>query len=95
MKTRSMTVVDETHTAAGKTLQEMCNLLDQEITVYINILNQVTTDAAKEGCTTTRYQEYVSLVSGLREQLATVGTVLNSTATEFVTQIDKADSYLY
>ena len=95
MKTRSMTVVDETHTAAGKTLQEMCDLLDQEISVYINILNQVTTDAAKEGRTTTRYQEYASIVSGLRGQLARVGTVLNTTATEFVAQIDKADSYLY
>lgn len=95
MRTRSMTVVDETHTAAGKTLQEMCDLLDQEISVYINILNQVTADAAKEGRTTTRYQEYAGLVSGLRGQLARVGTVLNTTATEFVAQIDKADSYLY
>lgn len=95
MNTRSMTVVDEAHTTAGKTLQDLCNLLDREISVYIKILNQVTTDAAKEGRTTTRYQEYASMISGLRGQLERVGTVLNVTATEFPAQIDKADGYLY
>lgn len=95
MRTRSMTVVDEVHTAAGKTLQEMCNLLDKEITTYVSILNQVTTEAAKEGLTTARYEEYASLVSGLRGQLGRLGNMLNATTTDFVAQIDAADSYLY
>ena len=95
MNTRSMTVVDEFHTAAGKTLQDMCNLLDTEIATYIRILNQVTTDAAKAGHTTTRYQEYASLVSALQGQLGRLGTMLNLTATDFVSVIDTADSYLY
>ena len=95
MRTRSMTVVDEVHTAAGKTLQEMCNLLDKEIATYIKILNQVTSEAAKEGLTTTRYQEYASLVSGLKGQLGRLGNMLNTTTTDFTAQIDAADSYLY
>lgn len=95
MKTRSMIVVDETHTAAGKTLQELCNLLDEGIAEYIKILNQVTTEAAKAGHTTTRYQQYVGVISGLKGQLSRVGTVLNTTATGFVSDIDAADRYLY
>lgn len=95
MNTRGMIVVDEAHSAAGKTLQEMCNLLDKEIATYINILNRVTTEAAKAGHTTTRYQEYAGLVTGLKGQLERLGTMLNSTATNFVTDINAADSYLY
>lgn len=95
MNTRGMIVVDEAHSAAGKTLQEMCNLLDKEIATYINILNRVTTEAAKAGHTTTRYQEYAGLVTGLKGQLERLGTMLNSTATNFVADIDAADSYLY
>ena len=94
-ETRNMVVVDEAHIAAGKTLQEMCLLLDQGIEQYINILDDVTNEAAREGITTERYQEYRSMVSGLKGQLERVGTVLNTTATDFVTMIDKADSYLY
>jgi len=95
MNTRGMIVVDEAHSAAGKTLQEMCNLLDKEIATYINILNRVTTEAAKAGHTTTRYQEYAGLVTGLKGQLERLGTMLNSTATNFVADINAADSYLY
>ncbi len=95
MKTRGMTIVDEFHTAAGETLQKMCNLLDTEIAEYIKILNQVTTEAAKAGHTTTRYQEYASLASGLQGQLGRLGDMLNATATNFVSEIDAADSYLY
>ena len=95
MNTRSMTVVDESHAAAGKTLQDMCNLLDTEIAEYIKILNRVTTEAAKAGHTTTRYQEYAGLVTGLKGQLERLGTMLNSTATNFVADINAADSYLY
>lgn len=95
MNTRSMTVVDETHTAAASTLREMCNLLDKEVGVYINILNRVTTEAAKAGHTTTRYEEYSGLVSGLKGQLGRLGDMLNATSNEYVSAIDKADSYLY
>lgn len=95
MNTRSMTVVDEAHTAAGKTLQDMCTLLDTEIAEYIKILGQVTSDAAKAGLTTTRYQEYAGLVSGLHGQLGRLGDMLNAAATNFVSDIDAADSYLY
>lgn len=95
MNTRSMTVVDEAHSAAAKTLQDMCNLLDTEITEYIRILNRVTTEAAKAGHTTTRYQEYAGIVSGLQGQLGRLGDMLSVTATNFVADIDSADSYLY
>lgn len=95
MNTRGMIVVDEAHSAAGKTLQEMCNLLDKEIATYINILNRVTTEAAKAGHTTTRYQEYAGLVTGLKGQLERLGTMLSSTVTNFVADINAADSYLY
>lgn len=95
MNTRSMTVVDEFHTSAGKTLQDMCDLLDTEIAEYIKILNRVTTEAAKAGHTTTRYQDYASLVSGLQGQLGRLGDMLNATATNYVSMIDDADSYLY
>ena len=94
-ETRNMVVVDEAHIATGKTLQEMCLLLDQGIEQYIKILDDVTNEAAKEGITTKRYQEYRSMVFGLKGQLERVGTVLNTTAADFVTMIDKADSYLY
>ena len=93
--TKSRTVVDDAHTAAGKTLQEMCDFLETEIGAYINILNRVTTEAAKEGLTTTRYQEYVGIISGLKGQLSRLGNMLNSAATNFVADIDSADSYLY
>lgn len=95
MSAYDLIVVDEAHTVAGPTLHELCNMLDKEISQYIKILEQITADAAKAGRTTTRYQEYAGLVSGLQGQLANVGKTLNSIATEFVAQIDKADSYLY
>lgn len=95
LETRPMTVVDETHAANAKTLQEMCNFLEKEITQYIKILNQVTNEAAKKGITTERYQEYISMVSGLKGQLERLGNMLNATATDFVSMIDTADSYLY
>ena len=94
-ETRPMTVVDETHAANGKTLQEMCIFLEKEIAQYIKILNLVTTEAAKKGITTERYQEYISMVSGLKGQLERLGNMLNITTTNFVDMIDKADSYLY
>lgn len=93
--TKSRIIVDETHTAAGKTLQEMCDFLETEIGIYKSILNQVTTDAAKEGLTTTRYQEYAGIISGLKGQLSRLGTMLNSAANSFISDIDAADSYLY
>lgn len=95
MKTRSMTVVDDAHTAAAKTLQDMCSLLNDGIDAYIKVLNQVTTEAAKEGNTTQRYQEYADLITSLKGQLARVGNLLNATATDYVSKIDTADSYLY
>ena len=95
MKRRSMTVVDESHAAAAKTLQEVCNFLDEKITQYVKILNQVTTEAAKAGHTTTRYQEFAGIVSGLQGQLGRLGTMLKTTATQYVSDIDDADRYLY
>lgn len=95
MRTKDRIVVDEVHTAAGKTLQGMCDLLEEEIGTYIKILNQVTTEAAKAGHTTTRYQEYAEIISGLQGQLSRLGTMLNTTANNFVSDIDTADSYLY
>ena len=94
-ETRPMTVVDETHAANGKTLQEMCNFLEEEIAQYIKILNLVTTEAAKKGITTERFQGYISIASGLKGQLERLGNLLNITTTNFVEMIDKADSYLY
>lgn len=88
-------VVDEVHTAAGKTLQEMCDFLDEKIAQYIKILDQVTTEAAKAGHTTARYQEYAGLVSGLQGQLGRMGMVLNSVTAQYVSDIDDADRYLY
>lgn len=90
-----MTIADEFHTVTGKTLQDMCNLLDTELINYVKILNQITTEAAKAGLTTSRYQDYAGIVSGLRGQLERLGTMLNATATNFVSDIDAADSYLY
>ena len=88
-------VIDEVHTAAGKTLQEMCDFLDEKIAQYIKILDQVTTEAAKAGQTTTRYQEYAGLVSGLQGQLGRMGAMLNAATTQYVSDINDADRYLY
>ena len=88
-------VVDEVHTAAGEDLQEMCDFLEDKITQYVKILNQVTTEAAKAGHTTTRYQEYVSIVSSLRGQFGRLGEMLKTTTTQYVADIDDADRYLY
>lgn len=95
MKTRSFTVVDDAHTAMGETLQEMCNQVDKAITEYISILNQITAEAAKAGITTARYKGYANAISGLKEQFVMLGNALNSAATEFVYEINSADSYLY
>ena len=95
MTTIDMMVIDEVHTASGKELQEMCDFLDEKITQYIKILNQVTTEAAKAGHTTTRYQEYAAMVSGLQGQLGRLGTMLKTTTTQYVADINEADSYLY
>ena len=95
IETRPMTVVDEVHTANAKTLQDMCNVLEKEIVAYIKILNLVTTEAAKKGITTERYQGYISIATGLKGQFDRLGDMLNLTITNFVEMIDKADSYLY
>lgn len=95
MSAEYLTVVDEVHTEAGKSLQEICDLLDEGIGEYIRILNTVTSEAAKEGHTTTRYQEYAGIVSGLKGQLAKLGNMLNTTANNFVADINAADGYLY
>lgn len=95
MNTLSRTVVDDVHTAAGKTLQEMCMLLETGISEYAKILGQVTSEAAKAGQTTVRYQEYASMISGLKGQLWRLGNMLNATTTNFITEIDTVDSYLY
>lgn len=95
MKTRSFTVVDDAHTAMGETLQEMCNKVDEAIGEYTSILNQVTTEAAKAGITTARYEGYASVISGLKGQFVRLGDTLDSTATNFVSEIDSADGYLY
>lgn len=92
---RGFTVVDDAHTAMGSTLQKMCNLVDEAIVEYTSILNQVTAEAAKAGITTTRYEGYASVISGLKGQFVRLGNTLNATATEFVSEIDSADRYLY
>ena len=95
MSEEYLIVVDETHVEAGKRLQEMCDLLDAGVEEYIRILNTVITEAAKEGKTTTRYQQYVSIISGLKGQLGRVGNMLNMTASAFPNDIDTADGHLY
>ena len=95
MNTRSFTVVDDAHTAMGQTLQEMCSQIVAAITEYTSILSQVTTEAAKRGHTTERYQEYASVISGLKGEFTRLGNTLSSVATEFVSEIDTADRYLY
>ena len=90
-----MTIEDEFHTAAGKSLQDLCNLLNAEISNYVKILNRITTEVAKAGLTTSRYQDYASIVLGLQGQLERLGTMLNATSTNFISDIDAADSYLY
>lgn len=95
MPTINMMVIDEVHTASGEKLQEMCNFLDEKLAQYIKILNLVTTEAAKAGHTTTRYQEYAGIVSGLQGQLGRLGTMLKSTTAQYVADINDADSYLY
>lgn len=95
MSSGYLVVVDEVHTAAGTDLQELCELLDQGISEYVKILNQITAEAAKEGRMHTHYQEYAGIVSGLQGQLARVGNTLKATATDFVGEIDKTDGYLY
>ena len=95
MPTIDMMVIDEVHTASGEKLQEMCDFLDERISQYIKILNQVTTEAAKAGHTNTRYQEYAGIISGLQGQLGRLGTMLKTTTTQYVADINDADSYLY
>ena len=95
MTSMNRIVVDDAHAAAGETLQKMCNLLETGIGTYIKILNQVTTEAAKAGVTTERYEGYAGMVSGLQGQLGRLGDMLSLTATNFVADINAADSYLY
>lgn len=95
MNSRSFTVVDDAHISAASVLQQMCNEIDSAITEYVNILAQVTFEAAKEGNTTERYNQYAELISGLKGKFRTLGTTLSGASKTFVTEIDDADSYLY
>lgn len=95
MNSRSFVVVDEAHTSAASALQKMCDQIDEAITEYINILNAVTSEAAKAGHTTERYEAYAGLISGLKGQFATMGNTLSAASKAFVEDIDTADDYLY
>ena len=95
MTSRDCIIVDEAHTAAAETLKGLCDKLENGITEYISILNSVTAEAAKEGMTTERYEGYQGMVSGLEGEFERLGNMLNLTATEFVSDVDDADSYLY
>ena len=95
MNTRSFTVVDESHTAAGSSLQSLCTQIEEAIQRYTNILDSVTTEAAKAGHTTERYKSYVAMISELSTNFARLGKTLNQAANNYVAEINDADNYLY
>ena len=95
MNTRSFTVVDESHTASGSSLQQLCDHVENAIAEYIKILNTVTTEAAKAGQTTRRYEAYAAMISGIQGNFSRLGSTLSQAAENYVSEIDAADGYLY
>lgn len=95
MNTRGFTVVDESHTAAGSSLQQLCSQVETAIGEYVQILDEVTTEATIAGQTTERYKAYAAMISKIEGNFTRLGRTLSQAAENYVAEIDEADGYLY
>ena len=95
MKTMSRIVDDDNIAEIGNVLQKMGETLNDAICKYCSILSSVTSSAIKSGKTTDAINALKDQAEALKNHFSLLGECSERGASNFVSDIDKADRYLY
>lgn len=69
--------------------------LDQTISKYVGILQEIKRDGVKSGDTAKALDAYITYVKKLEKQIGKISGIAKSHANNFVTRVDAADQYLF
>ena len=92
----SKLVIDDDYIYDAAAHAKKCAVnLNNVLTSYIKILNQIRSDAIMSGDVAEALSAYISTASKLSGTLKEIGTSINSNGQKFVSAVDDADDYLF
>ena len=95
MANAEIKIDDEYFNAMGILFSEWSSDLQDGIDKYINILNAILEDSIMEGDTSTALQAFAEFAKNLSGIIREMGTEVKGLCLNYITEIDKADEYLY
>ena len=95
METKELIIKDSEFTSAGKKFEAYCGVLEDVILQYKTTLNNISTTVISSGAThdaIVRYNDYVAKLEMIAKG---TGEKCNSLVNSFISEIERADDYLY
>lgn len=95
MANGNLMVDDEYCQNMGNYLQKKGCELDRIVTEYINILQEINNTAIMNGETAEVLSQYIECCRKLEGKITYLSNVANQTVTQFLSDVDTADDYLF
>ena len=80
---------------AGVNIKNWSNALQQNISAYINILDDITTTGITSGSTHDALVAFKQYAENLKDVIGDIGEDSNTLCQNFLSAVDETDSYLY
>lgn len=88
-------VFDQEYTNAAKQINDYCAAIVELIEKYSRCVNTILEKAIKDEKITTRLQELISNVEAVKPEVESIGEQASASCSQFVSDIDNADKFLY
>lgn len=88
-------VNDDACSVAGKEYKDMADKFNTYLNTYSGILQRILSDGIPSGKVHNNLQKFSESVDTLKDQIGDLADTAEKCANNFVSDMDKADSYLY
>lgn len=95
MASNELIIDDDYCRAMGTYVAKQGQQLDQMISDYVTILQDVRQKAIVSGDVATALSAYISYAEKLKKQIGNISTNASNQITTFLTKVDAADQYLF
>lgn len=95
MANTDIKIDDEYFEEMGKLFVEWYSDLQDGVDKYIKIMKSILDDSIMEGDTSIALREFVNYANNLSNIIKPLGTECKGLCVNYISEVDKADSYLY
>ena len=95
MAKNDLIIDDDYCKSMGNYFVQQGNQLDLIILQYITILNEIRTSALVSGDVADALSAYITYAENLSRKFSEISTIANNEINNFLTNIDRADKYLF